>query len=145
MMGVIYSSWSCTLITCSPFVLGCPLISIHNSEDRPWSFDEASCVKKFALAFFARGIYWKSIFRYFYIFLPLPHDLFLLGQLHIRLPLKSASYSALLFVTGNCNLTAYFRISPSGDMRTKPSPPTFLVADPSVWTVHVVFWGTFSS
>ena len=55
---------------------------------------------------------------------------------------RSALYSALLLVVGNCNLTAYFRISPSGDMRTTPAPLAFLVTGPSVWTVYVFFWGS---
>ena len=47
-------------------------------------------------------------------------------------PVSSASYSALLFVAKNCNLTAYFKISLSSDIRTTPTPPTFLVVDPPV-------------
>ena len=58
---------------------------------------------------------------------------------------RSTSYSASLFIARNYNLTTYFKISPSGDMRTTPAPPAFLVVDPSVWTVHVFFWGFSSS
>ena len=45
---------------------------------------------------------------------------------------RSASYSALLLVVRNCNMTTYFRISLSGDMRTTLAPSAFLVADPSI-------------
>ena len=57
---------------------------------------------------------------------------------------RSASYLASLFIARNYNLIAYFRISPSGDMRTTPAPSIFLVADLFVWTIHVFFWGLFS-
>ena len=60
-------------------------------------------------------------------------------------PVRSALYSASLLVVWNYNLTAFFRISPSGDMKTTPVPPTFLVADPFVWVVHVFFWGSYFS
>ena len=59
-------------------------------------------------------------------------------------PIRSASYLVSLLVVGNYNLTLYFRISYSGDMRTIPTSPTFSVANPSVWIVHVFIWG-FSS
>ena len=58
---------------------------------------------------------------------------------------RSVSYSASLFVAGNYNLITYFKISPSGDMRTILAPPAFLVTDPFVRTVHVVFGGSSSS
>ena len=60
-------------------------------------------------------------------------------------PVKSALYSASLLVVGLCNLTAYFRISPSSDMRTTPAPLAFVVADPFVWTIYVFFWGSYFS
>ena len=44
--------------------------------------------------------------------------------------IRSASYLASLLVAGNCNLTAYFRISPSGDIRTTLAPSAYLVANP---------------
>ena len=50
---------------------------------------------------------------------------------------SNASYSASLFVAVNYNLTAYLSVSPSGGIRTTPTPPTFFVADPSIWTVHI--------
>ena len=55
-----------------------------------------------------------------------------------RLSLVSnVSYSVSLFIAENCSLTAYFSISPYGDMSTTLGPLTFFVADPSIWTVHV--------
>ena len=57
-------------------------------------------------------------------------------------PIRSALYSVLLLVAGNYNLTANFRISSSGDMRTTPAPLAFLVASPSVCTIYVFFWGS---
>jgi hypothetical protein len=38
-----------------------------------------------------------------------------------RRPVTSLSYSAMLFVAGNSNWTAYFKISPSGGMSTTPA------------------------
>ena len=58
---------------------------------------------------------------------------------------RNASYSTSFFVTGNCNLTAYFKISPYGDMRTTLAPPAFMVVNPSVGIVHVLFRGSSSS
>ena len=62
-----------------------------------------------------------------------------------RLSLVSnAFYFALLFIAANCNLTAYFNVSFSGDIFTTLASPIFLVADPSVWTVHVSIEGSSS-
>lgn len=36
-------------------------------------------------------------------------------------------------------------VSPSGDMRTTPASLAFLVADPSVWIVHVLLGDSTSS
>ena len=56
-------------------------------------------------------------------------------------PISNASYSASLFVAGNYNLTTYFNVSPSGGIRTTPTPPTFFVADSFVWIVHISMGG----
>jgi len=60
-------------------------------------------------------------------------------------PVRGASYLASLFVVGNCSLTAYFMASPSSDMRTTPTPQAFLVADPSIWIIHVLLGDSSSS
>ena len=59
-------------------------------------------------------------------------------------PISSASYSTLLFVVVNYNLTAYFSVSFSGDMSTTPTPPAFLVANPSIWAIHDSIGGSSS-
>ena len=43
---------------------------------------------------------------------------------------RSALFSASLLVAKNCNMTVYFRISPSGDIRTTLAPSAYLVANP---------------
>ena len=78
----------------------------------------------------------------FAFFLPLLRSLLYLAK---PKPVRNAWYSISLFVAGNYNLIAYFRISPSGYVRTTLAPIAFLVANPSVWTIHVFFGGSSSS
>ena len=52
-------------------------------------------------------------------------------------PADSASYSASLLVVVYCRHMARFMTSPSGDLIIIPTPPSFLVDELSVWTVHL--------
>ena len=91
-IGVIQSSYFCTINTCSPSVLSCSFLSIHNSRDILWSSEKLVLLGNqllyFLLREFAKNRHCRSAARAagrslntYASFLPLLCSLLLLGQL----------------------------------------------------------------
>ena len=90
-IGVIQSSYFCTINTCSPSVLSCSFLSIHNSRDILWSSEKLVLLGNqllyFLLREFAKNRHCRSAARAagrslntYASFLPLLCSLLSLGQ-----------------------------------------------------------------